>query len=63
MVSYAQSHLDDPRVPEALALAVRSSRWGCTDGDTGKFSKQAFDFLHSKFPRSDAAARTQYWYK
>jgi hypothetical protein len=63
VVAYAQSHLDDPRVPEALALAVRSTRYGCTDGGTGAASKQAYDLLHSKFPKSEAAARTKFWYK
>jgi len=63
VVAYAQAHFDDPRVPEALALAVRSTRYGCTDGGTGKVSKQAYDLLHAKFPKSDAAARTKFWYK
>jgi hypothetical protein len=63
VVTYAQAHLDDPRVPEALALAVRSTRYGCTDDGTGKASKQAYDLLHAKFPKSDAAARTKFWYK
>jgi len=63
VVTYAQAHLDDPRVPEALALAVRSTRYGCTDSGTGKVSKQAYDLLHAQFPRSAAAARTKYWYK
>jgi hypothetical protein len=63
VVAYAQAHLDDPRVPEALALAVRSTRYGCTDGGTGKASKQAYDLLHAKFPKSDAAARSKFWYK
>jgi hypothetical protein len=63
VVFYAQLHLDDPRVPEALALAVRSTRYGCTDAGTGKVSRQAYDLLHAKFPKSDAAARTRFWYK
>jgi len=63
VVRYAQKHLDDLRVPEALELAVRSTRYGCTDGETGNASKQAFDLLHAKFPRSAAAARTKFWYK
>jgi hypothetical protein len=63
VVFYAQTHLDDPRVPEALALAVRSTRYGCTDAGTGKVSKQAYDLLRGKFPKSDAAARTKFWYK
>lgn len=63
VVKYAQAHLEDARVPEALALAVRSTRFGCTDSGTGKVSKQAYDLLHAKFPRSGAAAITKFWYK
>lgn len=48
---------------EALALAVRSTRYGCQmQGGHGIYSRQAFELLHSKFPDSDAAKRTKYWF-
>ena len=48
---------------EALALAVRTTRYGCqTQGGHGVYSKRAFELLHSKFPQSDAAKRTKYWF-
>jgi len=52
----------DPRVPEALHLAVRSTRYGCTDDNTTKFSKQAFQLLHKNYPKSEWAAKTKYWF-
>lgn len=54
---------DDPRAPEALHLAVRATRYGCTDKQTGTFSKQAYDTLHRKYPKSEWAQKTKYWFK
>jgi hypothetical protein len=53
----------DPRAPEALHLAVRSTRYGCTDEQTGRLSKQAYDVLHQKYPKSEWAQKTKYWFK
>lgn len=61
-VNFARAHPDDPRVPEALHLAVRSTRLGCTDDQNTKHSKAAFQLLHRNYPRSDWAAKTKYWY-
>jgi hypothetical protein len=48
---------------EALALAVRSTRYGCQmQGGHGVYSKRAFELLHSRFPDGDAAKRTKYWF-
>lgn len=52
----------DARAPEMLHLAVRATRYGCTDKETGKFSKAAYDLLHKRYPRSEWAAKTKYWY-
>ncbi len=62
-VAFAQAHPQDPRVPEALYLVVRASRYGCTDDKTGDFSKRAFDLLHRSYPNSEWAKKTPYWYK
>ena len=62
-LDWAQKHPDDPRLPEALHRAVQASRYRCTDADTGKYSKQAFNLLHRKYPKSSWTARTKYWYK
>lgn len=59
----ARSHADDARVPQALHLAVRGTRLGCKTKDTGKYSREAFDLLHRRYPKSEWAAKTRYWYK
>ncbi|HEX8625739.1 MAG TPA: hypothetical protein VF782_11765 [Allosphingosinicella sp.] len=48
---------------EALALAVRATRYGCQrQGGHGAYSKAAFALLHKRFPQSAAAKRTRYWF-
>jgi hypothetical protein len=60
---WATKNPNDPRVPEALHLAVNSTRHGCTDKETGRWSKAAFDLLHRKYPNSTWAKKTPYWFK
>lgn len=62
-VGWALKHPDDSRVPEALHRAVMASYYQCTDENTGKYSKEAFDLLHRRYPSSPWTARTPYWYK
>lgn len=62
-LAWAKAHPSDPRNPEALALAVRSTRFGCTDERTGELSKAAFDLLHRRDPNSSWAKNTKYWFK
>ena len=62
-VDWALRHPDDRRVPEALHRAVLATRWRCSDPQTGKYSKQAFDLLHRRYPKSEWTARTKYWYR
>ena len=62
-LAFAQQHPQDPRVPEALYLAVRATRYGCTDSQTGDFSQRAFDVLHRRFPNTEWAKKTPYWFK
>ncbi len=60
---WAKAHPDDPRVPEALHLAVRTTRYGCVDAQTQEYSKQAFELLHRSYPNSRYAKETPYWFK
>ena len=60
---WAQKIPNDPRIPQALHLAVRATRYGCSDKDTGDFSKRAFDLLHRRYPDSLWTAQTKYWFK
>lgn len=63
VLDWAKSHPDDQRLPEALHLVVRATRYGCTDDKTGAISKQAFDLLHARYPNSTWTQQTPYWFK
>ena len=62
-LAFANSNPDDPRVPEALHLVVRATRFGCSGDGTGRVSKAAFDLLHKKYPETTWAKQTPYWFK
>ena len=59
----AKSHPDDPRVPQALHLAVKATRFGCVDEQTGNYSKAAFRLLHRKYRHNPWTKKTKYWYR
>jgi hypothetical protein len=63
-LEWAHLHPEDKRIPEALHRAIIASYFR-RDGqeDMGKYSKRAWDMLHQRFPNSEWAARTPYWYK
>lgn len=63
VIQWANMHGDDPRVPEALHLAVKATRYGCTDKDSARWSKTAFDLLHRKYPNNPWTKKTPYWFK
>jgi hypothetical protein len=63
VINWANRNPTDARVPEALHLAVKSTRYGCTDKDSGRWSKAAFDLLHRKYPNTSWAKDTKYWFK
>jgi len=62
-VEWANRRPADPRAPEALHLAVTATRRGCTDKETGRWSKAAFDLLHRRYPRNPWTEKTKYWFK
>ncbi|HEX8473758.1 MAG TPA: hypothetical protein VF666_06965 [Pyrinomonadaceae bacterium] len=62
-VEWGNKFPDDPRVPEALHLAVKSTRYGCSDQQTGALSKAAHTLLHRRYPRSEWTKKTPYWFK
>ncbi len=62
VIAWADRTPNDPRVPEALATAVTATRYGCSDKETGKWSKAAFDLLHKRYPKSAWAKKTPYWF-
>ncbi len=61
-LEWAESHRQDPRVPEALHLAVRATRYGCEDQDNTRWSRRAFRFLHRHYPETPWAKTTKYYY-
>ena len=63
VIEWANKRPSDPRVPEALHLAVKTSRYGCTNQETARWSKAAFDVLHKRYPGSIWAKKTPYWFK
>ena len=63
VLAWAKAHREDPRVPEALHLVVRSSRYGCNNRETGLFSRQAFELLHRRYPNSEWANKTTHWFE
>lgn len=62
VVEFADRFPNHPKTPELLHLAVRSTRYGCSDDNTGKFSKMAFDRLHKRYPTSVWTEKTPYWF-
>jgi hypothetical protein len=62
-INFGTKNPADARVAEALHLAVKSTRYGCTDKETGRWSKAAFDLLHRRYPNTTWAKETKYWFK
>lgn len=62
VIAWARQHPKDRRVPEALHLAVRTTRYGCVDQRTSRFSHQAFELLHQHYAKNEWASRTPYWF-
>ncbi len=61
-VEFAKRNPTQPNTPEILHLAVRSTRYGCTDKQTLQYSKAAFDILHKQYPKSPWTAKTPYYF-
>ena len=61
-IEFAVKYPNHEQTPEVLHLAVRSTRYGCKDESTGKYSKQAFDILHNRYKTSTWAKNTPYWF-
>ncbi len=62
-LDWVGKHPNDPLVPEVLHRAVMVTGFRSDGGENGKYSEQAFNLLHRKFPKSPWTARTKYWYK
>lgn len=62
VLAYAKLFPQDPRIPQALHLAIRATRYGSVDKSTTLLSKQAFQLLHRKYKNSRWTKKTPYWY-
>jgi hypothetical protein len=60
-IDYVKAHPDDPNAAESLALTVRATRYGCYSPQTA-ISKEAFQLLHQRYPKSPWTAKTPYFY-
>jgi hypothetical protein len=63
VIPYVKKHPNDSRAAEALHLVVKSTRFGCTDSASGKYSREAFQLLHSKYANTEWAKKTPYWFR
>lgn len=59
---WGEAHPNDPRLPEALYRVVRATRYSCVDPATTQISKRAFTLLHQRFPNTEWAKKTPYWF-
>jgi hypothetical protein len=62
VIAWARQHPEDKRVPEALHLAVRTTRYGCADKQTSRLSHEAFELLHKRYRKTEWASKTPYWF-
>ena len=59
---WVEAHPTDPRAPKILYQVVRATRYGCTNAQTGAISHRAFTLLHRRYPNSEWAKKTPYWF-
>jgi hypothetical protein len=59
ILSWANAQPRDPRVPEALHLVVRATRYGQKDTET---SKAAYLLLHNRYRRNPWTSKTPLWF-
>jgi hypothetical protein len=63
VMDWAAAHPGDQRLAEALHRVVRATRLGCTTDASGNVSRDAFTLLHKRFPKSEWAKKTPYWFR
>jgi hypothetical protein len=66
-IDYVKAHPEDPDAAESLALTVRATRYGCyqppeKEAPQKAVSKEAFQILHQRYPKSPWTAKTSYYY-
>jgi hypothetical protein len=62
-LAWGKASKGDDGAPEALALAVEATRYGCNwHGGHKAYSKPAQELLKTKFGKTEWAAKTPYWF-
>lgn len=75
VIEWAEKNLTDPEVPKALHFLVASTRNECGGGvdeqggeakrgqaPAHNYSRDAFQFLHTQYPKSEWTLKTKYYY-
>ena len=62
VMEWAGTHPADPELPWLLHVVVMSTRGGCLDKDAPALSRKAHALLHKRWPRSEWASATPYFY-
>jgi hypothetical protein len=62
VLQWAETHPADPELPWLLHVVVMSTRGGCLDDDAKTLSRKAHALLHKRWPRSEWARATPYFY-
>jgi hypothetical protein len=58
-LALARANPKDPRSPELLYRLIRVARWG---GNHDHLGRRAFQLLHARYPKSEWAKRSPYYY-
>jgi hypothetical protein len=62
-IAWGKASKGNDGAPEALALAVRTTRYGCNwHGRHGTYSKAAQELLKTRFASSEWTTQTPYWF-
>ena len=59
MLDYVTAHRDDPRAAEALYWLVHVGHFGGSHNHSGR---RAYRLLKARYPQSDWAVRTRYYF-
>lgn len=62
VLRWAAQQPTDPELPWLLHVVVASTRGGCLDADAKQLSKKAHALLHKRWPGSEWARKTPYFY-
>jgi len=62
VLQWADTHPADPELPWLLHVVVMSTRGGCLDKDASALSRKAHALLHKRWPKSEWARATPYFY-